>query len=102
MEVGSENRRRSLGGGGIREPAVLAELARRLGALLDAVDTDLKAICTGVALAVQGAFGTASIDAVPLSDLRVRCASWLDGIEALPKWIAYRVQAERLRELGLG
>jgi hypothetical protein len=34
--------RRSLGG--IREPAVLGELARRLGALLDVVDTDLKAI----------------------------------------------------------
>ena len=88
--------------GGIREPAVVGELAHRLGELLDAVDADLKAICAGVALAAYDAFGTASIDTVLFSHLRARCASWLDGIETLPKWIAYRIQTERLRALGLG
>ena len=87
---------------GIGEPAVVGNLSRRLVILLDAVDQDLHSICTTVALAVDDAFGAATIDAVRFPDLVARCASWLDGIEALPKWIAYRGQAKRLRELGLG
>jgi hypothetical protein len=87
---------------GLGEPPVVDDLTRRLGVLLDAVDQDVNAICTGVALAVDEGFGAASIDAVHFSDLIARCSSWLDALEALPKWIAYRGQAKRLRELGLG
>jgi hypothetical protein len=80
---------------------MVGNLARRLGILLDAIDQHLNAICTTVALAVDDAFGAPTIDAIHFPDLVARCGSWFDGIEGLPKWIAYRGQAKRLRELGL-
>jgi hypothetical protein len=87
---------------GLGEPPVVDDLTRRLGVLLGAVDQDVNAICTGVALAVDEGFGATSIDAVHFSDLVARCSSWLDAIEALPKWIAYRGQTKALAGTRLG
>lgn len=85
---------------GLSEPAAAGDLAGRLSMLLDAIDQNARAICTSVELATEVAFG-AAFDAVPFSELIVRCAHWIDQIETLPKWIAYRLQADRLQEVGL-
>jgi very-short-patch-repair endonuclease len=87
--------------GSARELVLVGELANRLCMLLDAIATDSKAICAAVNLAVHTAFAPDSIDALEFPDLIDRCASWLKNIDALPNWIAYRGQAERLRNIGL-
>jgi len=88
-------------GARVLEPAKAGALAKRLSTLMADIDQHQQAICTSIELSIDGAFGALSIEAVLMTELMTRCASWLDHIESLPKWIAYRVQADRLQELGL-
>jgi hypothetical protein len=83
------------------DPAFLQNQVAQLNTLLARAGDELRAICDSVALNVDDAFGSSGIEDVRFGELGARCGLWLDGVEDLPKWLAYRVQAERLREVGL-
>jgi len=84
------------------DPASLQTLMTQLDTTVSSCGSELRAICASIELSVDDAFGAASIEDVLFRELGARCGCWLDEIEDLPKWITYRVQAERAREVGLG
>ena len=83
------------------DPTSLQAPAAQLDTLVTAVGDELRAICGSIALDVNDAFGSAKIEDVSVGELGARCDSWLDRIEDLPKWVAYRAQAERASAAGL-
>jgi very-short-patch-repair endonuclease len=83
------------------DPASLRDPVTRLDSVLAEAAGDLRVICDSVGLSADDAFGSGSIEDVPISELHARCGLWFDGAEDLPKWVAYRAQSERLCEVGL-
>lgn len=85
----------------ISSPEKLAPVASRVAESLYGAWESVGEVINELALDVAGAFGGATRETVPLTDLRLRLDAWLGGLEELSRWCAYEACAARARELAL-
>jgi len=86
----------------VKDRPALAEIATALrGHIQDALlRTDQ--IAAALRLRLTASFGVPDWQSVPLSSISAKCAAWIAGAEALPRWIGYQIRRNSLMEGELG
>jgi very-short-patch-repair endonuclease len=86
----------------LERPDTLQAPLRAVSATLKPASTRLQDLAKSLSLDVREAFGSDSLNVVPVEGLLARLRGWREHPESLSKWVGYQMRRRRLEESGLG
>lgn len=86
----------------VEDHTLAGSLAQRIRDGAGDLRAALGQVVTELQLSLAEAFGTAALEEIPLVELYARLNQWIENVEQVSKWIAYRVRADQARAMGIG